>query len=149
MVNILLRLVRVVHWFNPIIWGLTGLIQTDNEALCDQRVLEYCSECNALAYGETLISMSEVKKRNPVRVGTSNMASSYRHMKTVLRSPDYISKIDDTLQMSSPAIHSPAPKYFSSPGLQTCPSSRTLHNAPAPRSNLHPAGPDVPCRPPS
>lgn len=85
LINLGIHLVRVINWFNPIIWVLTSVIQYDSEALCDQRVLEYCGEENIRNYGETLISMSEGKRRNPVKVGTSDMASSYRNMKIRIR----------------------------------------------------------------
>lgn len=85
LVNLGIHLVRAVNWFNPVIWILTSVIQNDSEALCDQRVLEYCGEENVRKYGETLIVMSEGKRRNPVKVGTSDMASSYRNMRTRIR----------------------------------------------------------------
>lgn len=85
LINLGIHLVRAINWFNPIIWVLTSVIQNDSEALCDQRVLEYCGEENIRNYGETLISMSEGKRRNMVKVGTSDMASSYRNMKIRIR----------------------------------------------------------------
>ena len=85
LINLGIHLVRVINWFNPVIWILTSVIQNDSEALCDQRVLEYCGEENIRNYGETLIAMSEGKRRNYVKVGTSDMASSYRNMRTRIR----------------------------------------------------------------
>ncbi len=40
LINYVLHLVRVVQWFNPLIWYVTATILNDSEALCDQRVLE-------------------------------------------------------------------------------------------------------------
>ncbi|MCI9337152.1 MAG: hypothetical protein HFH93_06360 [Lachnospiraceae bacterium] len=85
MVNLAVHAVRVVNWFNPFAWLLTGALLNDSEALCDQRVLEYCGEETARGYGELLICMGEGAGRNPVKIGTSNMASSYRNMKTRIR----------------------------------------------------------------
>lgn len=84
-VNIGLRIVRTLNWFNPIIWFLTGVIQNDSEALCDQRVLEYYKEDMQRDYGEMLLAMTREKKRNPIKTGTSNMASSYRNMRIRIR----------------------------------------------------------------
>lgn len=84
LVNIGLHAVRVANWFNPVVWLLTSAVQNDGEALCDQRVLEYCGGENARAYGELLIAMGNGKKA-PVKVGTSNLASSRRNMKTRIR----------------------------------------------------------------
>lgn len=85
LVNIAVHAVRVVNWFNPFVWFLTAVVLNDSEALCDQRVLERCGEDSARAYGALLIAMGEGQKRNPGRIGTSNMAGSYRNMKTRIR----------------------------------------------------------------
>ena len=89
LVNIAIHIVRAVNWFNPVIWFLTAVALNDSEALCDQRVLEYCGEENMRAYGELLISMGEKRKKEPfdghTRTGTSNMASSYRNMRVRIR----------------------------------------------------------------
>ena len=84
-VNVLLHMIRVVNWFNPVIWFLTGVVQNDGEALCDQRVLECYSEEMEKDYGEMLLAMTRGRRRNPVKAGTSNMAGSYRNMRTRIR----------------------------------------------------------------
>ena len=85
LVNIVVHAVRVVNWFNPLVWLLTAAVQNDSEALCDQRVLECCGTQTARDYGELLIGMGERRRHNPVRIGTSNMAGSYRNMKIRIR----------------------------------------------------------------
>ena len=82
LINLTLHLVRVINWFNPLVWMLCAVVQNDSEALCDQRVLERCGQEQASSYGEMLISMAAGKRCNPVKIGTSNMASSFRNMKT-------------------------------------------------------------------
>lgn len=84
-VNMGLRIVRVVNWFNPAVWFLTGVVQNDSEALCDQRVLEYYGGNMEKEYGEMLLAMTRDKRQNPVKTGTSNMAGSYRNMRTRIR----------------------------------------------------------------
>lgn len=85
LVNIGIHAVRVINWFNPAIWLLTASVLNDNEALCDQRVLELCREESEKEYGNLLITMGEGNKNSRAGVGTSNMASSYRNMKTRIR----------------------------------------------------------------
>ena len=86
LVNLGIHAVRVVNWFNPIVWLLTSVVLNDSEALCDQRVLERCGKENARHYGELLIDMSTATGgRNAAGIGTSNMAGSYRNMKTRIR----------------------------------------------------------------
>lgn len=91
LVNFVLHLVRALNWFNPFIWYLTSMVQNDSEALCDQRVLEYMEResedgdsCER-EYGMLLIDMALGRKKKPVRIGTSNMANSFRNMKTRIR----------------------------------------------------------------
>lgn len=88
LINLLLHLVRALNWFNPFLWYVTSVIQNDSEALCDQRVLE-CLERGREResgyerdYGLLLIRMAEGKQKNPAKAGTSNMANSFRNMKT-------------------------------------------------------------------
>lgn len=82
LINLGLHMMRVLHWFNPLVWKLTSVIQNDSEALCDQRVLEIFGMESAKEYGEMLIALAVGKKRWPVKVGTSNMAGNYQNMKT-------------------------------------------------------------------
>lgn len=91
LVNFLLHFMRAINWFNPFLWYVTGVVQNDSEALCDQRVLEILEQ-NPEAkgdyekeYGMLLIHMAEKKERNPANAGTSNMANSFRNMKTRIR----------------------------------------------------------------
>ena len=82
LINLALHVVRVVNWFNPLVWKLCAVVQNDSEALCDQRVLERCGREKAGEYGEMLICMTAGKRYNPVKIGTSNMAGTFRNMKT-------------------------------------------------------------------
>ena len=120
LINYVLHLVRVVNWFNPLIWYVTAVILNDSEALCDQRVLELMRDHSAAKAGETdeametsesmnrsdtievpskmpgtmeapeameksygnlLIRMAEKKSMHSARIGTTNMANSYRSMR--------------------------------------------------------------------
>ncbi|MBQ8231236.1 MAG: M56 family metallopeptidase [Lachnospiraceae bacterium] len=102
MVNYLLHVVRIFNWFNPLIWYVTGVVQNDSEALCDQRVLEAvnsaeadcgdnsweksnqeesCKKSRQKEYGTMLLNMAENKHFGKNTIGTSNMANSYRSMK--------------------------------------------------------------------
>ncbi|MCM1065392.1 MAG: M56 family metallopeptidase [Eubacterium sp.] len=84
-VNIGLHIARALNWFHPAVWFLTDVVQNDGEALCDERVLECCGGGMEKEYGEMLLAAARHKRRNPVKVGTSDMAGSYRNMKTRIR----------------------------------------------------------------
>ena len=114
LINYALHLVRVVNWFNPFIWYVTAVILNDSEALCDQRVLELMrvhsatkaakahdamqmseskeksgametSEATEKNYGNLLIRMAEKKSMHSPGIGTTNMANSYRSMRTRIK----------------------------------------------------------------
>ena len=119
-----LHLIRIVNWFNPLIWYVTAVILNDSEALCDQRVLERMtkvrtaeiSEVRAAEdtsdrmmgvpemsgdpqtekvpegtvseekiYGSLLLDMAVRKNAHSAKIGTTNMANSYRNMHTRIR----------------------------------------------------------------
>ncbi len=93
LINYGLHLMRVVQWFNPIIWYVTAMMLNDSEALCDQRVIEKTTTLSEnkeelpaeKVYGELLISIAEKKHIPAVKIGTTNMANSYGNMKTRIR----------------------------------------------------------------
>ncbi len=92
-INYVLHFMRVLQWFNPLIWYVTGIILNDSEALCDQRVLEHTAQKDGdtekipteKIYGELLISMAEKRHIPAAKIGTTNMANSYGNMKTRIK----------------------------------------------------------------
>lgn len=104
LVNIGIHIVRVVNWFNPAVWLLTSAVLNDNEALCDQRVLELCREESDRDYGNLLIALGEGDKNNFTGVGTSNMASSYRNMKTRIRRISELRRVPGEIGLAAVCI---------------------------------------------
>jgi hypothetical protein len=93
-INYILHLVRVLNWFNPLIWYVTAVILNDSEALCDQRVLEYMEKQRRAeeahpaiekVYGSLLLNMANQKRSCSTKIGTTNMANSYRNMRTRIK----------------------------------------------------------------
>ena len=88
-INYGLHVVRAINWFNPLIWYVTALILNDSEALCDQRVLSCMTNKNELPaekiYGNLLINMAVRKGTRSAKIGTTNMANSYRSMHTRIK----------------------------------------------------------------
>ena len=106
LINYGLHLVRALNWFNPLMWYVTAVILNDSEALCDQRVLELMAKQRGegdaeqsangqqterqllpveKVYGNLLLGMAEKKGMRSARVGTTNMANSYRNMHTRIK----------------------------------------------------------------
>lgn len=88
-INYGLHVVRALNWFNPLIWYVTAVILDDSEALCDQRVLAYMTRKNESSaekiYGNLLINMAGRKGTRSAKIGTTNMANSYRSMHTRIK----------------------------------------------------------------
>jgi len=88
-INYGLHAARALNWFNPLIWYVTAVILNDSEALCDQRVLACMTSENELPaekiYGNLLINMADSKGRYSAKIGTTNMANSYRSMHTRIK----------------------------------------------------------------
>lgn len=101
-INYALHLVRALNWFNPLMWYVTAVILNDSEALCDQRVLERMAQQRQLeaesveqpehavvsvekTYGTLLLNMARKRSAHNTKIGTTNMANSYRSMRTRMR----------------------------------------------------------------
>lgn len=82
-VNFLLHVIRILNWFNPFLWYVLNKIQNDNEALCDQRVLERLGKGRKKSYGELLFAMTD--KKEPPSIGTTSMANGAANIKIRLR----------------------------------------------------------------
>lgn len=82
-VNLLLHVIRILNWFNPFLWYILGEIQNDNEALCDQRVLERLNASCHKEYGQTLLDMAD--QADPPLIGTTHMTGGGRNIRLRLQ----------------------------------------------------------------
>lgn len=57
--NWLVGLLRVVHWFNPVLWWAFARMRSDRELACDDLVLRASGESKAQAYGDTIVRLLE------------------------------------------------------------------------------------------
>lgn len=48
-----------IHWWNPLVWGMSVLANQDIELACDEGVLQYFGKENKAAYALSLISLAE------------------------------------------------------------------------------------------
>ncbi|WP_343209769.1 M56 family metallopeptidase [Anaerolentibacter hominis] len=62
--KLLLLTVKAVHWFNPIMWIMTGEAQKDLELSCDSAVVADAGQDERLAYGEAILSGIRQHKTN-------------------------------------------------------------------------------------
>ena len=54
-----------IHWFNPLVWLMSYLLNRDIELVCDECVVGYLGECSKASYARTLIGMEE-RRSGPV-----------------------------------------------------------------------------------
>ena len=55
-------LVNAIHWFNPLMWYLTRLVERDTELACDEAVLKLLPVEEHSAYGTTILDAVEQMK---------------------------------------------------------------------------------------
>lgn len=61
---LLLTVVSIVHWFNPVIWLMLSLMRRDMESFCDASVLKVLGEQARRGYAQTLMNLSEPASKN-------------------------------------------------------------------------------------
>ena len=50
-----------IHWFNPLVWLMTCLLNRDIELVCDECVVDHFGESAKASYARTLIGMEEIR----------------------------------------------------------------------------------------
>jgi len=63
LVNIMVRLVRILLFFNPLVWWLCKLIDAEREHCCDDRVIQITGD--KISYVRTLVRFAENQTSSP------------------------------------------------------------------------------------
>jgi beta-lactamase regulating signal transducer with metallopeptidase domain len=80
-VNWLLTVLRLVHFFNPLVWYAFHKIREDGEAACDEAALRYIRPEERLSYGNTVIKLLRLFSESsfiPVTAGLSKNKQSVK-----------------------------------------------------------------------
>ena len=91
-VRIVMLMVNIVYWWNPVIWVATHFMKHDMEMLCDESVVRNMEEHKCGAYLRTLLSCS-VKNSGIIPVmsfGESNTEKRIRHIVSLKKPKLYI-----------------------------------------------------------
>jgi bla regulator protein BlaR1 len=72
LINYIIRMVRAIYWFNPIVWYFTNEMKKDMELSCDSLALNYMESEKAKEYGYTMIDL--IKYSKFVKKSRVNMA---------------------------------------------------------------------------
>ncbi len=72
-VNWLAAALRVLHWFNPLVWYGLGRMQEDQELSCDALALAHLRPEAVRGYGRTIISLLEIVSGPPAIPSTTGV----------------------------------------------------------------------------
>ncbi len=96
--NWIAALITAVHWFNPLVWLAASRFQSDRELRADARAIERMAPAERVAYGRTLLRISESFLAPPATAGLASCVRhhpSLRHRLTMITRPP----------TSSPMLH--------------------------------------------
>lgn len=88
-VNWLTLLLRVVYWFNPVIWYAFAKMQEDCEVACDASVLQHLNKEEHPRYGETILRVLKTVSGPvllPVTTGMANRKSNLKRRLAMITS---------------------------------------------------------------
>jgi bla regulator protein BlaR1 len=80
-VNYLIRLLCILHWFNPLIWYAFYKMRQDRELCCDATTLSYLNPDDTKEYGHTIINLISNFQVLPRVAGISGMLENKSQIK--------------------------------------------------------------------
>ncbi len=80
-VSYIINALRIVHWFNPILWYSFYRMHEDSELACDALALSYIDSKDCVGYGKTIIKLLEVYKKSNGIHGMEGIVSNKSQIK--------------------------------------------------------------------
>jgi beta-lactamase regulating signal transducer with metallopeptidase domain len=84
-VNWLTALLRILHWFNPMIWLAFARMRADRELATDALALTHVAGTENVSYGETILKVVENLVHRAIQPGLVGIAESKAGLKERLR----------------------------------------------------------------
>lgn len=81
-----MQLITCIHWFNPLIYYLEKLVNSECEFACDEWVIRDFTKEEAYEYGSTLIHMLQHKEKMKEKIASLALTESAREVKMRLDS---------------------------------------------------------------
>jgi len=75
-VNCLVQVLLILHWFNPIIWYAFTKLREDQEIACDARTVKYFGADSSKDYADTLIKLLESYAESPRMANLAGLSGS-------------------------------------------------------------------------
>lgn len=85
LVNWVVTLVQIAHWFNPLAWYAMRVLRDDMEQACDASVLRHLSASEQTEYGDTLIRLSDLAPPRMLLVQNASVVESRSQLKSRIR----------------------------------------------------------------
>ncbi|AOT69572.1 BlaR1 family beta-lactam sensor/signal transducer [Geosporobacter ferrireducens] len=76
LVNLIICIIEVLHWFNPIVWYGFKRMRQDRELACDAAVLELLNDKEYYHYGTAIIKLLESTKLSPYAYSMAAVSSN-------------------------------------------------------------------------
>lgn len=73
---LVMTILNIIHWFNPIVWVAFMLLRKDIEIMCDAKVLQKIGQCERQNYAKTLLNLFTKTDKNNVRLATALFMSN-------------------------------------------------------------------------
>ncbi|MFU1794659.1 M56 family metallopeptidase [Paenibacillus azoreducens] len=80
-VNWVMHIILILHWFNPFIWLAVYKARQDQEMACDACALDRLSSQQSSAYGQTIIHVLEHFSGRHHQPGLAGLSSTHKQMK--------------------------------------------------------------------
>lgn len=83
--NWIIVVIRCVYWFNPVIWYACSRIRNDCEYACDEGVLRLLGKEEHKSYGQTILSLAQIRSKAFAVACTTGMTDKKSAIKRRIR----------------------------------------------------------------
>ncbi|MGV8981872.1 M56 family metallopeptidase [Clostridium sp.] len=83
-VNVVIMILQVIYWFNPIIWYSLYQFKQDCEAACDATALTVLSSREVREYGQTILNMIKIVSKTNLAIGTLGFSNKYSKRRIIM-----------------------------------------------------------------
>lgn len=82
LVNYVVAGLRIIYWFNPVVWLFLRNVKREIELACDHSVLQLLGDDDGVVlYGETILGYASVRRRTNDLVLASELSGSFNQLK--------------------------------------------------------------------
>jgi len=83
-VNVVIMLLQIIYWFNPLIWYSLYQFKQDCEVACDATALTVLSSKEVKEYGQTIIDMLKILSKQHLVIGTLSFSNKFSKRRIIM-----------------------------------------------------------------